>query len=111
MSPNGKIEIYASAQPANANSPATGTKLASIQLPAMPFFASAAGVIVKQGVWTATGIATGTAGWFRMLSSDGNKSVDGSVGQNTGEMTLNLTSIAPDQMVTVNSCTFTQPAT
>ena len=78
-------------------------------------FPAAAGVFSKSGSWSATGIATGTAGWFRYCcdaADDGTSSsstyarLDGTitVAGGGGESIIDNTSITIGQLVTITSC-------
>lgn len=109
----GTIDIRTGSQPATANDAATGTLLATLTL-ADPAAASAV-----NGVATfdfdpdleTTGLAAGTAGWFRGKDSDGNTVLDGSVGA-TGsgaQLELNSTTISVGVTVRATAGTYTQP--
>lgn len=75
----GCILVYSGAQPASADAAATGTLLARITANGLPWSAGGSdgglsfersnGVVRKLAAqpWTLTAIATGTAGWFRMV--------------------------------------------
>jgi len=67
----GVCRIYTGAKPATPASAATGTLLAAITLNKPSFSAGAVGVatIVTAPAISAVAGNTGTAGWFRMLTS------------------------------------------
>lgn len=106
------LELRSGSQPANCAAGGSGTLLAQGALPSDWQSASAAGAATKNGSWTVTGIAAGTIGHFRILSA-GSPSVCHMQGSVTvtgggGDMTVDNTSIAVSQVVTVN--TFTRTA-
>lgn len=87
------------------------------------FGVPAAGVIAKSSsqVWTFTGLAAGTAGWFRLYSSDTNDSgaiisgapyyprVDGSCGVGSGDLQLGTVTIGVGSPNTIDTFRFTAP--
>jgi hypothetical protein len=116
----GVLEIRSGTRPGAAGTAPAGTLLASITLPADAFAAAASpGTITKNGTWQDTSAdATGTASWFRMkLSADAgttnttDKRMDGDITLTGGggDMTIDNTSIAAAQSVTVNTFVLTQP--
>jgi len=132
---NGIIEIRTGAQPATADSAATGTLLGTVTLASGEFtpgtatngltFATAAdGVVSKSGVWSFNGInapTATTAGWFRLkgnaVDAGADDSVtkasprlDGSIAVSGADLNLSNISIINGSPVTVDSFTWTQPA-
>ncbi|MFI7678575.1 hypothetical protein [Actinophytocola sp. NPDC049390] len=110
----GLLRIYTGAQPADADTAASGTLLAECTL-ANPAFgaANASGTATLLSVpRTTTGLATGTAGWFRVVNRDGASVYDGLVSMSGGggELILDNTSIASGQTVNITGLTYTQPA-
>jgi len=107
------LRIYTGAQPADADDPATGTLLVSINLPNPAFGAAANGQAALAGVpLSANAVAAGTAGWFRIVARDGSTVLDGNVTQTGGggDLELDNTNIASGQQVTINSLTVSIPA-
>lgn len=107
-----KLRLYSGAAPANCAAAATGTLLLDIALPADWMNAAASGSKTKLGTWSGTGAAgagSGTnAGYFRVVDSTGTTChVQGTVTVtgSGGDMTLDNTSIANGQSVTVNTFT------
>jgi hypothetical protein len=101
---NPKFQIWTGTSPA-IGAGATGTKILEITLPADWMQDAASGQKLKSiAPWTSTGIAPGgTAGYFRITQSDGTTAaIQGDIG---ADMTLDNTSIATNQTVTVNSFT------
>jgi len=103
-----KLQIRSGAQPANCAAAASGTLLCEIALPADWMANAASGSKAKAGTWSGTGAAAGTAGHFRIVDSAGTTChMQGSVGTSGTDMTLDNTSIASGQTVTVNTFTVT----
>jgi hypothetical protein len=106
------IEIFTGSQPANCAAADSGTKIAEGTLPSDWLGASASGVKSKAGTWTVTGItaagAGATMGHFR-IKQGSDCHIQGSVTitGGGGEMTVNNTSIADTQVVTISSASIT----
>lgn len=101
-----KLQIRSGAQPANCAAAASGTLLCEIALPADWMANAASGSKAKAGTWSGTGSAAGTAGHFRIVDNAGTTChMQGSVGTSGTDMTLDNTSIASGQTVTVNTFT------
>jgi hypothetical protein len=104
----GVLEIYTGASPGAGNT-ATGTLLASITLPATPF-SNSNGVATKSGTWQdASANAAGTAGYARIRNSGDTLRMDISIGEGSGELSLDNTDIASGQVVTVTGGSITFP--
>jgi hypothetical protein len=67
----GSIKVRSGTQPANANTAATGTLLATLTLASPAGAASSGGTFTFGTITSGTAVATGTASWARMLQSDG----------------------------------------
>ena len=108
----GKIEIRTGAQPATGETAASGTLLATVTLADPAFGASATGTATGTDPAAVDPVATGTAGWFRVLDSNNGKVFDGSVTATGGggDMTLSNTSLAPGISTDITSLTYTTPA-
>jgi hypothetical protein len=110
----GKIRIYTGAQPATPATAASGTLLVDIPFNDPSFEATASGVASADVTPTVVGtaVATGTAGWFRVLDSNNNACIDGTVTATGGggDITIASTSITTGLTVTVTGLTLTQPA-
>ena len=103
-----KLQIRSGAQPATAATAASGTLLCEIALPSDYMAAASAGSKAKSGTWSGTGAAAGTAGHFRVVDTAGTTChIQGSITATGGggDMTLDNTSIASGQTVTVNTFT------
>lgn len=124
------IDVYSGAQPTSADSAETGTKLLTITESSGAFTGGAAtnGLnfdIATDGTlaadtdetWSGVGIATSTAGWFRMYdntyttgASTTEVRLDGSVGTSGGQLNLSNTTITAGGTTTVDSTNLTMPA-
>lgn len=105
-----KLQIRTGAQPANCAAADSGTLLCEITLPTDWAAAAASGAKSKLGTWAGTGVAAGTAAHFRLKDSAGTTChMQGSVTATAGggDMTVDNTSIAVDQSVTVSTWTMT----
>lgn len=101
------LKIRTGSAPANCAAADSGTVLATLNLPSDWMAAAASGAKDKSGTWEdAAADATGTAAHFRIYASDGTTchaqgTITGTGGG--GDMTLDNTSIATGQKVTINS--------
>lgn len=101
-----KLRIYTGAAPANCAAAATGTLLVDMTLPADWMAAASSGSKAKAGTWSGTGVAAGTAGYFRIVDNAGTTAhIQGTCGIGTGDLQLDNTNIAISQTVTVNTFT------
>lgn len=108
----GKIDVYTGSQPANPNTAPSGTLLATFTLADPSFSAPATGVITIQGTpLSATGVAAGTAGWFRASDNSGDAVIDGTVTATGGGGTLelNTTTVSVGLSVQITGGTLTMP--
>lgn len=106
------MRIYTGAQPADCTQANSGTLLVTINLPTDWMAAASGGTKAKAGTWSATAVAGGTAAHFRIYNSqatlDGTTCIaQGSVGQGTGDLSLDNSVIANGQTVTINTFTLT----
>lgn len=109
---SGLIRIYTGSQPATPETAASGTLLGTLT------FGSTAGD-VSAGVMTARAItqdssadASGTAGWFRVLQSDGSTvEFDGACGESGSgaECIMNETDIVAGGVISITALTYTLP--
>jgi hypothetical protein len=108
----GSMQIRTGAQPSDCSQASSGTLLWQINLPSSWMAAASGGTKAKAGVWSGAATAAGTAGYFRQYSSqttfDGTTCImQGSVGQGTGDLSLDNTTIANGQTITINTWTLT----
>ena len=106
---NGYLRIYSGSQPATVDTAASGTLLAELRFSATSESGISNGVITFAAITSDTAAdATGTAGYFRALKSDGTTAVwDGSVSTSGATLNLNSTAIQINAQVDVTSLTFT----
>ena len=104
-----KLSIYTGSQPATANDAATGTKLVDITINGFNAPVSGSATLNTSTPNTGTAVATGTAGWGRIVGSAGER-IDGTVGTSGTDFTINSTSITNGATVTLTAMTVTQPA-
>ncbi len=100
---SGTLEIRTGSAPGAGNA-ATGTVLATITIPADAFAAASGGTKAKNGTWQDSAAdATGIAAHFRMTG--GSNIIEGTVTATGGggDVTLDNTSIASGQPVTITS--------
>ena len=112
---NGFLEIFTGAQPA-LNGALTGTLLVTLTFGATAFAAStaSAGTVTAtaNAITSGTAAATGTAGYFALLKSDGvTVEATGTVGTSNADYILNSTSIGSGATVSCTGFTLTQPQT
>lgn len=105
------LKIRSGTVPASCATADAGTVLANMSLPSDWISASSAGVITKVGTWQDTSAdATGTAAHFRIYAVDGTTcGIQGTVTATGGggDITLDNTSIAAAQSVTISTFTIT----
>jgi hypothetical protein len=99
------LKIRTGAAPADCATADSGTVLASLTLPSDWLAAASAGSKAKAGTWEDTSAdATGTAAHFRIYASNGTTiHAQGTVGQGSGDLSLNNTSLVAGQAVTITS--------
>lgn len=101
-----KLQVFTGAAPANCATASSGTKLLEIALPS-DWMANASGASkAKSGTWADVGLAAGTAGYWRIVDNAGTTChLQGTVTATGGggDMTLDNTSIAIGQSVTINT--------
>ena len=103
------LKIRSGTVPADCGTVDAGTVLATLALPSDWLAAASGGSKSKSGTWEDTSAdATGTAGHFRIYATDGiTVHMQGTVTATGGggDMTLDNTSIASAQQVTITSFT------
>ena len=119
----GFMAILTGSQPTSPDDPATGTRLGTVSVngggTGITFDSAAAGVIAKAvaETWRFTGLADGTAGWFRLYqaadtitnSSTSVARIDGNIGSSGADLNLSNLSITTGQVNTVDTFTITMP--
>ncbi len=105
------LKIYSGSAPANVAAAATGTVLATLNLPSDWMAAASSGSKALAGSWQdASADNTGTAGWFGIFASDGTtRHIQGTVGTSGTDMIVDSTSFTAGQSFSVTSFTLTAP--
>jgi hypothetical protein len=98
------LKIFSGAEPANCAAADPTGLLCTITLPSDWMNAASAGAKTKLGTWSNAASGTGTAASWRLYASDGTTC---GIQGNMTDMTLDNTSIAAAQVVTVNTFTIT----
>lgn len=107
------LEIRTGSAPATCATTGSGSVLVTINLPSDWMAAAASGSKAKAGTWQdASADATGTAAHFRVYNSQATKDettcfMQGTVGQGSGDLSLDNTSIVAGQTVTITGFTLT----
>lgn len=106
------LKIRSGAPPTNITDADSGTVLATLNLPADWLAGASNGTKAKSGTWEdLSADAAGTAGHFRIYASDGTtQHWQGTVTATGGggDMTIDNTSIASGQQITVTSFSWTE---
>lgn len=103
---SGLLRIYSGTRPATGG--AETTVLAELTMNATFAPAASGGVLTLNAITQdASANATGTATWFRMLTSGAAARIDGNVGTAGSDMNLNSTSITAGGTVSITSATIT----
>ena len=110
----GTVQIRTGTQPADPDTTATGTLLATLTFSDPAFGAAvdaAPGAIATANAITddTSADATGTAGYFRVLDSDSLAITDGECGTSGADMNFNTTSIESGANVSITAWTITMP--
>lgn len=104
---NGLLRIYDGSRPASGGS--ATTLLAELALSATAAAGASSGVLTFSSISNdSSANATGTATWFRIVTSGGTFVVDGSVGTSGSDLNLNTTSIVSGGPVAVSSFVITE---
>ena len=120
------INIYTGTQPADADTAASGTLLATIysnnptDTIGISFDPPVLGTISKAvaETWAGTALATGTAGWYRLFEAGGNPAIlsttesriDGNISTSGANMNMSSTTITVGTVQTVSTFDVTLPA-
>lgn len=105
-----KLQIRTGAAPANCATADSGTLLAEITCPSDWMAAASGGTKVLAGSWTVAASGTGTAGHYRMKDSAGTTCHEQgtiTITGGGGDLTVDNTSIASGQTVTITAKTLT----
>jgi hypothetical protein len=103
---SGLLRIYDGSRPATGG--AATTLLAELTCNATFAPAAASGVLTLNAITSdSSANATGTATWFRIVTSGGTHVIDGNVGTSGSDLNLNTVSIVSGATVAVTSFTIT----
>jgi hypothetical protein len=103
---SGLLRIYDGSRPATGGT--ATTLLAELTCNATFAPAAGSGVLTLNAVTSdSSANATGTATWFRIVTSGGTHVIDGNVGTSGSDLNLNTTSIVSGAAVAVTSFTIT----
>ncbi len=130
---NGVIHVYSGPQPLSADAPVSGTLLGVVTTGGLPFafgtadnglnFAPPSGGTIQKDaddVWSFTGLAAGTAGWFRFMANESdnlgqdadfnNPRMDGSCGVSGADLNISNIQVVVGAPNTVDVFALTIPA-
>ncbi len=109
----GTITIYSGTVPANANTALSGNTVLATLTCSDPSAASASSKTLTLSAITqdSSADATGTATFFRVMDSDANVVLQGTVTAvgSGGDLQMNTTSVVTGGPVQITSCSFTLP--
>lgn len=106
ISTSAVMKIFTGSVPANCAAADPAGALVSITLPSDWMAAASGGTKAKSGTWSATASGTGTAASFRIYESTATTChIQGTVGLGSGDLSLDNTSIASGQTVTISTFT------
>ncbi len=107
---SGKLRIYSGTRPTDADTALSGnTLLAELTFNSTAFGSASGGVLTANAITSdSSADATGTATWFRSLTSANAFVVDGNVGTSGSDLNLNTTSIVSGGPVAITSFTITE---
>lgn len=110
----GTIKVYTGAAPTNASDAASGTLLGTLTFSDPAFGAASNGVATASSITSdTTADASGTAGYFRVLDSDGTVIFQGTAGATADTPNMDFgasAAIVAGGTIAVSSFTFTVPA-
>jgi len=113
LADSGLVRIYTATRPANPQTAAAGTLLATLTLNATAFGAAVAGVATANAITSdSSADDTGTAAWFRVLQSDGTTVLwDGDVTATGGggDITFSTVSFVAAAVIAMTSLSYTEP--
>lgn len=110
-----KIRVYTGTKPAGGASTAITTETLLVELSCQSGFAAAASGAVltltstSGVVASGTAVATGTAGWFRLINGNTSATIlDGTIGTTGNDLNMPSTTITSGQPVQITSFTITE---
>lgn len=106
------LKLRTGAPPTNITDADSGTVLVTITLPSDWMASASGGTKALLGTWQGTATAAGTFAHYRLYASDGTTQHLQGTGSQTGgggDMTITNEVIAVDDVITVDTFTFTGP--
>lgn len=102
-----RLYLYTSTPPSSCAAADSGTTLSILTLPATYVGAGSNGTVsIANGPWTGTGIAAGTAGYYRIKdSSQTTTHEQGTVGTGSEDLALDNAVIASNQAISITTWT------
>lgn len=105
-----KLYLRSGAQPADCGTADSGTLIVTLTLDSDWMAAASGGSKVKAGTWSGTAASGAIAAHFRVKDSTGTTChMQGSVGEGTGDLSLDNTDINASQVVTIATFTLSAP--
>jgi hypothetical protein len=101
------IEIRSGSKPATPETAASGTLLSTVTISGS--FSSSGATLTAADPASASVVATGTAGYFRLKTSGGTAKIDGTVGTSGADMNLSSVSLVSGGTVDLGVPSFTVP--
>lgn len=103
-----KLKLFTGTVPANCAAADPAGTLCTLTLPSDWAAAASSGSKALAGSWTGTASGTGTAASFRIYASDGTTcGMQGTVGQGSGDLSLDNSAIVSGQTITISTYTLT----
>jgi hypothetical protein len=105
-----KLQLRTGTQPATCATADSGTLIAELTLPSDWMNDASTGSKTKLGTWTGTASDGGTPAHFRVKNNAGSVThMQGTVGQGSGDLSLDNTTITNGQTITISTFTLTAP--
>jgi hypothetical protein len=101
------IEIRSGSKPSTPETAASGTLLSTVTISGS--FSSSGATLTAADPASASVVATGTAGYFRLKTSGGTAKIDGTVGTSGADMNLSSVSLVSGGTVDLGVPSFTVP--
>jgi hypothetical protein len=97
-----KLYLWTGSAPANCAAAESGTGLAVLTLPVDWLTSASTGTVSKNGTWNGTATAAGVAAHYRLYDNGTATCYEqGTIGQGSGDLSLDNTTIASGQTITV----------
>lgn len=103
-----KLKMFTGTVPANCAAADPAGPLCTLSLPSDWMAAASSGAKALAGSWSGTASASGTAISFRIYATDGTTcGMQGTVGQGSGDLSLDNSVIVNGQTITISTFTIT----